>query len=514
MARSYLGLVCAVAVASVCSAKRSNQHDSQQLKPGPFDNFGGGGFGGGGFGGGGFGGGGFGGGGFGDFGGAPGAPEAPATGMFGGSFPDFPDSAPETRSQKPQGVPGFDMGGFDMGFPNNAPEKQPQEQPQGGGAGGGIFPGFDMGGMMDMMGGMMADAMNCAEKEMEVCCHEPDYRKTTCVPLWYCLIAIGERDFGPVPPCDSPVKFGDAKKCKKSEADIKKEMTLAKSMCFDKINKLYDLQDKLGQCAVQASEEKQKVEEERQALESIQHEAEECEKTKAKAKAEKSMGSFTSESQGQGQFCPSFTAELKAAFAAYTLAVEQCISVQVSVSVQIPEINIEIPEIKVGEVQGSSFNVQRPDFNAPDFSGDIIVPGGGGKLNVVPEGHAQHAQHDQQSEKVKLTFDQRVANIKADIKECEDTMPKMAEKKRELAGSKSTVLDQKQKATKSTQDTSQDTSPQFIYSLHSEAGESWGLVFFLLPLSCSDGSRSLSRVLIPSLAALQTVPSTLIGPKP
>ena len=182
---------------------------------------------------------------------------------------------------------------------------------------------------------------------------------------------------------------------------------------------------------------------ERQELQDVQHQAEECEKEKAKAKSEKSLGTFSSEGS---QFCPDHTAELKAAFAKYTLAVEQCISVQVSAAVQIPEINIEVPEITVGEVQGTSFSMKRPDFNAADFAGDIVVPGGGGKLNVAGQGGPGPQGQGEAEAKAKLTFDQRMSKVKADIKACEEARPKVAETQKELAATKSTVTEQKQQA--------------------------------------------------------------------
>ena len=60
----------------------------------------------------------------------------------------------------------------------------------------------------------------------------------------------------------------------------------------------------------------------------------------------------------------------------------------------------------------TSFNIQMPDFNAPDFTGDIVVPGGGRGLKVVVDHHGPQGQSEGQQE-AELTFDQRVANIKA-----------------------------------------------------------------------------------------------------
>ena len=316
------------------------------------------------------------------------------------------------------GVPDF-IGFFNM--------FQPQPQQTGGGASE-MLPGFDMNGMKDMMGGMMGDMMNCMEKENEICCSQsgdgPEFRKTVCLPLWYCMIAVGERDFGPVPPCDAPKQFGDASKCKKDDKQMRSEMTTVKSMCFAKIKELYDLQAKLGKCVADINDEKKKVEDERQDLKDLQNQAEECEKKKAEAKAQQSLGG-SSGGGGGGQFCPAETSALTTAVAAYSEAVGKCISVQISATVKIPEIDIQVPEIKVGTVSQGSFDLQMPDFSAPDFTGDVVVPGGGGKLNVAVGGQMgqmgqsqQGGQGQQQSQAPKLTFDQRKANIQADIKDC------------------------------------------------------------------------------------------------
>ena len=106
------------------------------------------------------------------------------------------------------------------------------------------------------------------------------------------------------------------------------------------------------------------MESERQALQSIQHEAGErhlrsVRRRKPRKKAEESLGSSFSSGQGQGQFCPAYATEWKDAVAKHTLAVEQCISVQVSATVHIPEIDIVVPEIKVGQVPRAARPIRR-----------------------------------------------------------------------------------------------------------------------------------------------------------
>ena len=440
MSRVFLGLCLGV----LCGAKRTTHKISEQLEADSAERPFGGGFGNGnGFGGGGGGGGFFGGGGFPDMfqpqqQQQPPQPEQQQQQATGGGFSGlnggFPDMfQPQQPEQQQATGGGWGFPDFNGGFPNPLKPKNPEEpEQQTGGGGGGMFPGFDMNGMKDMMGGMMGDMMNCMQKENEICCSQsgdgPEFRKTVCLPLWYCMIAVGERDFGPVPPCDAPILFGDASKCKKDDKQMRSEMTMGKSMCFAKIKELYDLQAELGKCVADIDKEKKKVEDERQDLMDLQNQAEECEKKKAEAKAQQSLGGSSGSSSGGGgggQFCPAESSALTAAVAAYGEAVGKCISVQISAAVKIPEIDIQVPEIKVGTVSQGSFDLQMPDFSAPDFTGDVVVPGGGGKLNVAVGGQMgqmgqsqQGGQGQQQSQAPKLTFDQRKANIQADIKDC------------------------------------------------------------------------------------------------
>ena len=184
----------------------------------------------------------------------------------------------------------------------------------------------------------MANAMDCMEKEVQVCCQDGTFRTSTCVPLWYCHVAIGKRDFGPVPPCGAAPKSGDASKCQQSDGQIRKSMEMAKSMCFDKIKELYDLQGKLGQCVADVSSEKQKLQSTRQGLTNTQHRAEDCEKREAQAKAQKSLGLGGASGS---TFCPARSAELSGASSQFALAMDKCIGVEFAAAVRIPTIDIE-----------------------------------------------------------------------------------------------------------------------------------------------------------------------------
>eukprot|EP00971_Amphidinium_carterae_P343041 6482574-Amphidinium_carterae.1 len=284
---------------------------------------------------------------------------------------------------------------------------------------------------------------SCMQKEDEVCCADTNFRQTVCIPLLYCMIALGEHDFGPIPPCGT-VKFGDASKCKQSAEEIQKEMEMAKSMCFGKVKELYDLQSQLGQCVAEVSDQKTKLDGEHKAIADVQQEAVECETKKTESQTKQQLGGLTGSEGGPGDICPAETAALAAASTKFGLALATCMSAQLSVAVPIPVIDLKIPEIKVGVVNaGGSFNIDVPDFAAPDFNGEIVVPGGGGKLNV-PVGGGDSASGGEGAHK--LTFDARMASIKADIAECEESKQKVVEKEKDLASTKDKVQAQKQQS--------------------------------------------------------------------
>lgn len=74
-----------------------------------------------------------------------------------------------------------------------AQEASASRTTQGDASAGGMLPGFDMGNMQDRMNNMMADAMNCMQKQTEVSCKDAELRKNVDVPLWYLLPCCNRR---------------------------------------------------------------------------------------------------------------------------------------------------------------------------------------------------------------------------------------------------------------------------------------------------------------------------------
>lgn len=281
----------------------------------------------------------------------------------------------------------------------------------------------------------MAGMMACASKLEKVCCSDMAFRKEMCVPAYYCQVAIGERPAGPVPPCGGP-SIGDPLKCDKDEATLKSEAKYGLARCEKQLQELYDLERSLVECAHEVAIEKSSLEQESQQVQQIADDAQKC----RAAKATPSGDGVKTQIKGQS-FCTAHKTEIEAAY--LTLAKEEtvCINDQIpKIEVHIPNIEITIPKIHVdGNISSPDFNVdmqvQVPDFGAPSFDGGIVVPGGGGKLNV-PMGHKSQP----------LTLDQRRANVNADLQACKDSKAKVAPTKDRVRSAHQNAEAQKAKA--------------------------------------------------------------------
>mmetsp|Transcript_10638 Transcript_10638/g.18496 ORF Transcript_10638/g.18496 Transcript_10638/m.18496 type:complete len:335 (+) Transcript_10638:1-1005(+) len=282
--------------------------------------------------------------------------------------------------------------------------------------------------------------MHCADKTEQICCKDSAFRTQTCVPLYYCSVAVGEKPPGPMPPCGA-VQLGDPAKCKKDEDQLRTEAGQMLSMCHAQLQELYDLQADLGKCVAEVGEAKKGVEQEHDGLKQLQQEAVDCEQKKSEAQAKKSMPWMPtgSEKEVQGTFCPEETEALVRLSAKYALTQGKCLTAKMSVEVSIPEIHIEVPEITVGVVHEGSFSVDVPDFSVPNFDGSIVLPGGGGKLN-------EPGAHGDGTPVKPLTLQERKANVRQDIAKCEEAEGDVKQKKQELVEKKSAVADQKAKS--------------------------------------------------------------------
>lgn len=277
--------------------------------------------------------------------------------------------------------------------------------------------------------------MACASKLEKVCCSDMAFRREMCIPAYYCQVALGERPAGPAPPCGGP-SIGDPSKCDKDEATLKSEAKYGLAQCEKQLQELYDLERSLVECAHEVAMEKSSLEQESQQVQQSADDAQKC----RVAKAAPGGGGIESQIKGQS-FCTAHQSEIEAAYLVLAKAEAVCISDQIpKIEVHIPKIEITIPDIHVeGNISSADFNVDMrvkvPDFGAPSFDGGIVVPGGGGKLNV-PAGR----------ESKPLTMDQRRANVKADLQACKESKAEIAPTRDRIRSARQDAETQKTKA--------------------------------------------------------------------
>lgn len=281
----------------------------------------------------------------------------------------------------------------------------------------------------------MAGMMACASKLEKVCCADMAFRKDMCVPTYYCQVALGERPAGPVPPCGGP-SIGDASKCDKDEATLKSEAKYGLAQCEKRLQELYDLERSLVECAHEVAVEKGSLEQESRQVQQIVDDAQKCRESQATA------GGDSVETQIKGQaFCTAHKADIEAAYLVFAREEAACIKDHIpQIEIHIPSIDITIPKIHVdGNLSSPDFDVdmqvQVPDFGAPSFDGGIVVPGGGGKLNV-PTGHESRP----------LTLDQRKAKVDGDLQACKVSKAKLAPTKDRVRIAQQDAETQKAKA--------------------------------------------------------------------
>lgn len=260
----------------------------------------------------------------------------------------------------------------------------------------------------------MERMLACASKLEKVCCTDAVFKREMCIPFHYCQVAIGERPAGPLPPCSGPsIHTGDPAKCDKDEPTLKDEAKFGLMQCEKQLQGLYDLERSLVECAHEVAIEKSALEVDTRKVRQITDDAQKCQDSK-----QSQSGGTETQIREQMSFCAAHAAEIEEAWLEVAAEQAVCIRTQIPrIEIHIPDIEIEIPEVQVqvdGNISSPSFNVdvQAPDFSAPSFDGSVVVPGGGGKLNV----HAEKA----------LTLDQRKESVRADIKACEDSKAKVA----------------------------------------------------------------------------------------
>jgi len=333
----------------------------------------------------------------------------------------------------------------DAQFPGDFPGGFPGDFPGGGVPGGADFPGG--GGFPGLPGSgggggfpgvpgqsMMADMLACGQKSAKMCCGSAAFMAEVCEPLQYCMIAVGTAEhvgpfICPPPPLPNIMGMGNGK-CAKTESDLKDEMKLALADCKSQLQPLYNLQKDLSQCVHEADSKVKDLEQDKEKIGKVSKEGQECaskgEEAKSAAQIDK-MNSFHS------SLCPS--SFFVAAIALWQVESMACMASKIAeITVTVPDINIKIdvPKIDVSiDVPVSEIKV--PAFDAPDFDSNIVIPGGGPKINA---GSA--------SANTKLiTLETRMAHVKADLQKCEDSKAKILVAEKQMQKSLSQATEQK-----------------------------------------------------------------------
>lgn len=293
------------------------------------------------------------------------------------------------------------------------------------------MPGGDSGDFPEMPSGpadieaMADEGIGCVQKLHEMCCADTVLEKELCVPTHWCLVAIGQLPTGPYPGCPAP-SIGDASKCKKDEPTLKSIQRDALEQCNKQLQDLYDKQSSLLECAHTTAMCKAELEEENAKTQEFASEEQAC---KTGQKDEASVDSMKSKSR---YFCSNYEI-LEAPMTALGVAQVACLESQMP-KVEIPEIQIDIPDIDVGtfgDVTAPGFEV---DIAVPEFEADIsdvVIPGGGGKLDVpAPQGQEP------------ITIEKRTQTIQGQIDTCESSKKQCASAKEAATSSR---LEQEQK---------------------------------------------------------------------
>jgi len=285
---------------------------------------------------------------------------------------------------------------------------------------------------------MMADMMACAEKQEQLCCDDDGFRADVCQPLQFCRIATGEAQYtGPLicPPPQMPDMFGKKGTCKNDDATLKSELSQALQMCMQQLQPLYDLQKDLTECAADVEREEEELEKEKDQVSQISKEGQDCQVKKESEKRDEQTKQLQTSVL---KFCPAQTDALNAAVSAWTTQSGICMASEITMpDIVVPDIKIDIPKIDV------SFNVPAvdikvPDFQSPSFNSDIIIPGGGPKLNTP------QSQQSQQPPKLPK-LEERLATVKGEVQQCEEAKAKIPLAKQQMQQSAKQAQEQKTK---------------------------------------------------------------------
>jgi seryl-tRNA synthetase len=227
--------------------------------------------------------------------------------------------------------------------------------------------------------------------------------------------------------------FGGQAKCSKDDSTLAEELTQMLPMCMQQLQPLYDLQKSLVECTTEVKAESSEIEQGSQAIAELSKEAEDCQ-----AKVEEKKQEQQTESIKDGfAFCSAQQDALIAAMTKWQAEVKVCIAdkiPKITIEVEVPRIDIpvinasiDIPDIKV------------PDFTMPSFDSNIVIPGGGDKLNVAFDWKQSRGPPKL------LTLDERIAKVRADVAKCEETQTTIPAKKEKMQQATAQATEQKTK---------------------------------------------------------------------
>jgi len=272
----------------------------------------------------------------------------------------------------------------------------------------------------------------CGQKSQQLCCDDATFMAEECEPFQYCLIAVGTAQHGVPMVCPPPQTPGipDAGECTTDASDLKDEMKQALDACERQLQPLYNLQKDLAQCVQEVDSEVKDLEQDKEKIGEVSKEGQECASKNEKAKSEAQVEKMTSY---RTSACPSsfFVDAVRLWQRESTACIESRMAEftgpNIDINIDVPKIDVSIdvpiPEIKV------------PAFDAPGFDSNIVIPGGGPKLNSYTTSASGNFKV--------IALETRMANVKADVEKCKDSKAKIPAAKERMQQSLSQATEQK-----------------------------------------------------------------------
>jgi len=253
----------------------------------------------------------------------------------------------------------------------------------------------------------MNQILDCGAKMEQLCCNEAEW-KPTCKALYFCEVAVGKHPAGPYVCGRGGGGPGDPSKCSTDDSTLRQQASYALQMCENTLQKLYSLQGELVECAHDVAVCKTNLDHETDKAMNASRSIWKCQHTQSGGGGGDADGGVNSIHDEIVQIGCNNYAAIDALLQSFVLAEAACITSQLP---KIPVPSITVPHVDVpGNIPLDSpdfkVNVKTPDFTSPDI-GDIVVPGGGGRLDI--------------SSQTTITFDERKTAVQSEKMKCEDS---------------------------------------------------------------------------------------------